>query len=147
MLVVINAFFTRRFRLFISAISATRMAYTILVTGSRAWTNRALVEEHLDGVARLAPAGAAIRLVHGGARGADQMAAAHARARGWHVKSYVADWVRYKRAAGVRRNAEMLADARPDVAVAFHRDKSRGTADMIRRVRATPGVMLVLVEE
>src|SRR5690606_31819253 len=52
-------------------------------------------------------------LVHGGARGADRMAAYVARELGWHVVAYPADWRRHGRAAGPIRNQEM-ADAGAD---------------------------------
>lgn len=72
-------------------------------------------------------------LVHGGARGADRMAAYVARELGWHVVAYPADWRRHGRAAGPIRNQEM-ADAGADLCIAF--PGGRGTADMVRRARA-----------
>lgn len=72
-------------------------------------------------------------LVHGGARGADRIAAYVARELGWHVVAYPADWRRHGRAAGPIRNQEM-ADAGADLCIAF--PGGRGTADMVRRARA-----------
>lgn len=67
-------------------------------------------------------------LVHGGARGADRIAAYVARELGWHVVAYPADWRRHGRAAGPIRNQEM-ADAGADLCIAF--PGGRGTADAV----------------
>ena len=52
------------------------------------------------------------------------------------VESYPADWARYGRAAGPKRN-QAMADAGADLCLAFpSRGRSAGTWDMIRRAVA-----------
>jgi len=53
--------------------------------------------------------GGDVVLVSGGARGADRFAEVYAEAMDWGVEVHRADWDQFGRAAGVRRNAEMVA--------------------------------------
>lgn len=100
----------------------------ILVTGSRDWTLRTVVRAALLGHAWI---GRAVRpvLIHGGARGADTIAAEEFVELFGHrgsVEVFPADWERYGKAAGYRRNAEMVK-AGADVCLAFPLGESRGT--------------------
>ena len=52
-----------------------------------------------------------IRLIHGGARGADRMIAQAAEQLGWPVLAVPAQWQRYGRDAGMLRNGRMLEQA------------------------------------
>ena len=83
----------------------------VLVCGSRDWSDRTLIE------AVLRAHGPAL-IVHGGARGADRIAGEIARGLGWPVEEHPADWTRHGRAAGPRRNIEML-DSGPALVIAF----------------------------
>lgn len=104
----------------------------VLVTGSRNWTDRETIEKALELVADVASVCADlaspkdITVVHGGARGVDTIAAEVAREYGMRVEEHRADWDRYGRSAGPRRNAEMVA-AGADVCLAFPLGESRGT--------------------
>jgi len=82
-------------------------------------------------------------VISGCARGADTLGEEWANKRGLPVMRYPADWGKYGRAAGPRRNAEMAEVG--DVLVAFLSEGSRGTADMIHRARMAG--MIVFVEE
>jgi len=73
-------------------------------------------------------------LIHGGASGADRIAGKWATAGGLTVESYPAEWGKFGYAAGPKRNAQMLAEGKPDIVVAFPGGK--GTADMVRRAKA-----------
>lgn len=95
----------------------------ILVTGSRHWTDRAVVVSALADQRRLL--GDAV-LVHGDARGLDRLAAWVWSRWGLPVEVHPADWERFGRAAGHRRNAEMVK-AGADVCLAFPIGASPGT--------------------
>ena len=116
------------------------MTYRVLVTGSRTWNDRELIRDTLD--ALLAEHGT-LTVVHGAAStGADTTA------QGWaldrrHQSSYgavtpephPADWRRYGRAAGFRRNAAVVALG-ADLCLAFIRNGSHGAthcADLAER--------------
>lgn len=84
-------------------------------------------------------------VVHGGARGADTLAGKWAEGRGIPVRVYPADWNRYGKGAGPKRNQQMLDEADPDVVIAFFDlpfAVSKGTADMV--TRAGNGTRMVL---
>ncbi|MGK5496362.1 DUF2493 domain-containing protein [Streptomyces sp. URMC 125] len=109
----------------------------ILVTGSRNWTNAGVIESRLRSIVEATvghPSDAV--LVHGGCpRGADEIADRYARRIGMQVECHPADWKRYGRSAGFRRNAEMVK-AGADICLAFILNNSRGasmTADLAER--------------
>jgi sugar (pentulose or hexulose) kinase len=102
-----------------------------MVTGSRSWDDAAAIEEQL----RKVPPGSII--VHGGAPGADTLAAEIADRLGLKTESHPIDRSQGRaatRAAGIARNQRMI-DTQPDAVLAFHRDNSPGTQDAIERAR------------
>ena len=99
--------------------------YRILVTGSRDWADENLIAGALLHEASRVPSSRGITVVHGTARGADTMANRVALHYEWQVERHPADWERHGKAAGYRRNAEMVALG-ADVCLAFIRDESRG---------------------
>lgn len=68
-------------------------------------------------------------IAHGGAQGADTVADVWARSHGVPVHVYEADWRRFGKSAGPRRNRDMFGRFNPDVLVAC--PGNRGTADMV----------------
>lgn len=103
----------------------------ILVCGGRDFRDEKLVMRILDAIHQETPITA---IIEGGARGADELAYAWARARGLHNQSYPADWRQHGRAAGPMRNRQMLRDGNPDMVVAF--PGGRGTAHMVGLAKA-----------
>jgi precorrin-6x reductase len=110
----------------------------VLICGSRDWTDVPTVE---DAIAALP-----IRtvVIEGGADGADKIARQAARRAGLHVATVAALWERFSKGAGARRNRAML-HLRPDKVIAFHKNGSPGTADMIAAARAA-GVPVEVIE-
>jgi hypothetical protein len=102
---------------------------TVLVCGSRSWLGVTRIESRL----RELPRGT--RIIHGGARGADDIADTIALELGFDVGVFVADWRRHGRSAGVRRSLAMLDDERPDLVLAFWDGRSKGTAHTINAAR------------
>lgn len=101
---------------------------TVLVCGSRGWLDVPTVRQHLSKL----PRGSLI--LHGGARGADQIANTIARSLGLDVREFPADWAHLGRRAGYARNIEML-DEHPDFVLAFQLDGSTGTQHVIDSAR------------
>lgn len=116
---------------------------TILVCGSREWRAARHIREVLE---QYDPH--TTTLVHGAARGADQLAGKLALELGWppdHVHAYPADWDRHGKAAGVMRNQLMLDSEPISKVYAFRLNGlSRGTDDMIRRARSA-GIETVVI--
>jgi hypothetical protein len=100
----------------------------VLVCGSRDWKDADVIRARL----RALPRGTTI--IHGGARGADLMAATAANSLGFDTHEYPADWKNLGRSAGFKRNIEMLNEE-PDLVIAFWRDKSTGTGHTVREAR------------
>lgn len=105
----------------------------LLITGSRNFGNQgssdiALMRDSLkDARRRLLDAGfGRIILVHGAARGADQLAASVGKSMGFVLEAHPAQWDVHGKAAGPIRNKEMV-DLGADLALAFPRGASRGT--------------------
>jgi predicted Rossmann-fold nucleotide-binding protein len=73
-------------------------------------------------------------LIHGGAKGADELAARWAVLNGVEVRAYPANWEAHGKAAGPLRNQRMLNEERPNMVIAF--PGGRGTSDMISRAQA-----------
>jgi hypothetical protein len=115
--------------------SQMRLPFRLLVTGSRTWDDPRTVEQALAVILARHPEG--VVLVHGACpRGADTIAAAYAaRTPGYQIEAHPADWHRYGRAAGHRRNAEMITLS-ADGCVAFIRDASPGSTTTVRLAEA-----------
>lgn len=78
----------------------------VLVTGSRTWTDTAVIRAEL---ARVWGDGDAVLVTGACPTGADALAETCWRVWGGRVERHPADWVRHGRTAGFRRNAAMVA--------------------------------------
>jgi predicted dinucleotide-utilizing enzyme len=109
----------------------------IVVTGGRDFADEAFVSRVLDNLHRR---GGIRRLAHGGATGADALAAKWARANGVECVEYRADWKQNGRAAGPIRNSEMISRESPEMVVAF--PGGAGTKDCMMKARVC-GILVV----
>ena len=105
----------------------------VLVTGSRAWEDEERIAEAMHHAWALVNMtnDPIPTLVHGGAFGADQMAARIARRWKWQVETHLAQWRPhgiYNPRAGILRNSEMVALG-ADICLAFVRNGSPGATD------------------
>lgn len=103
----------------------------VLVCGGRDFHDRTKVYATLD---RLHAKRCITIVIQGAADGADRLAAEWGWDRGIMVSSFPADWQTFGRAAGHKRNQQMLDEGKPDGVIAF--PGGAGTADMIRRAEA-----------
>lgn len=99
----------------------------ILVTGSRTYNKPLII---LNALMQFVDA----ELIHGGAKGADEIAGRAARKLGFKEIEVKADWDMHGKAAGPIRNRQML-DMQPDVVLAFKDGDSPGTSDCIKEAR------------
>jgi hypothetical protein len=67
--------------------------------------------------------------------GADAIAHEIALDMGWTAISEPADWNMHGKAAGPIRNQKMIDDYRPNIALFFNLNNSRGTNDCLRRLK------------
>ncbi len=105
--------------------------YKLIVAGSRNFQNYPLLKVKLD--LFLKGRLPFVEIVSGHAQGADQLGEKYAQERGLVLKTFPAEWAKWGRGAGLLRNGEMAAYA--DALIAFWDGKSRGTADMIKKMR------------
>ena|SRR5271157_5948586 len=109
----------------------------ILITGSRNWTNRKIIEAELIKLPK------DTILVHGSAPGADSTAGSVGKYLGFDVRPYPANWKEFGLSAGPQRNQKMLDKEHPDKdgmyinrTYIFHEDPllGKGTKDMYSRI-------------
>jgi hypothetical protein len=109
--------------------------YRVIATGWRDWPElrRDWVWLHLD-ESVLPPDGDRLVLVHGQCPkgGADLWAEEWAHRRGFAVERHPADWDRFGKAAGPKRNSLMVSLG-GDLCVAFPGPGSTGTWDCVRK--------------
>lgn len=100
----------------------------VIVAGSRQFNNYQLLCQKLDFYFQRYSR-TEITIISGTARGADQLGERYAKERGIKLIQMPADWNRYGRAAGYRRNKQMAAIATH--CIVFWDGKSPGTKHMI----------------
>ena len=110
----------------------------VLVCGGRNYDDGFTLGAYLGGLEGIT------EIIHGGARGADDLAGKYAEFKGIKETVFNADWSQYGRAAGPIRNALMIEDGKPDMVVAFA--GGRGTANMVKVAKAA-GVKVVEITE
>lgn len=119
---------------------------TYLLTGDRNWADRYIVDVIIGGMAWMQRLyGEKVRIIHGGAKGLDNIAGNSAKNYSVRCDEFPADWEAYGRKAGPVRNQQMLEEE-PKVVFAFHDDlrESKGTLDMCIRA-ASAGVPVYVI--
>lgn len=106
----------------------------IQITGSRDFTDLEIVHGAIvDQMMEPFKNGEQVTVVHGDARGADKLAGQAVFDYSWvDVEVYPAEWDKYGKSAGYRRNATMIS-LEPDIVLAFKKIGSgnRGTQHTI----------------
>ena len=119
--------------------SLNKKNIALLVTGGRDYTNAQKIYDtlrvHLDDN---------VILINGDCRGADNLSSRTAIHFGFKVKTHPADWGKYGKSAGPRRNQQMVDDlveyensGYETLVYAFHEDieKSKGTKGCVQYAR------------
>lgn len=101
--------------------------FRVIIAGGRDFNDYQLLKTKMDSLLRNK---SKVIIVSGGARGADSLGERYAKERGLEITKYPADWDRYGKSAGYRRNEQMAQNA--DALVAFWDGQSKGTAHMIQ---------------
>jgi len=112
----------------------------LIIAGGRNFTNyKQLAQEcnqFLNGQTN-------IEIVSGTCRGADLLGEQYAKERGYKIAQFPADWNKYGKSAGPKRNQQMANYA--DALIAFWNGKSRGTKHMIEMAKQFKLRMTILV--
>ena len=98
-----------------------------IIAGGRDFTDDELMYKVLKQLPEIS------EVVCGGARGADERGQLWAYDKGIPVKMFPADWNKYGKSAGIKRNIQMAEYA--DMLIAFWDGKSPGTKHMITEAK------------
>jgi hypothetical protein len=114
----------------------------VLVCGGRKYSDRQLLFDTLDKIHKVTPIDL---IIHGNCSGADKLAGLWASMH-MHVTAVPvpAQWDKYGKSAGPRRNASMLDRYKPDLVVAA--PGGAGTEDMVNRAIMV-GVRVMRIKE
>jgi hypothetical protein len=116
----------------------------IAVVGSRSFNTYNILEEKLDTLLKEKKIDdKRIVIVSGGANGADTLAEFYAQNKGYDKLIFEADWEKYGKSAGFRRNETIVENA--DIVVAFWDGQSRGTKDTIDKAR-DKGIETIIIK-
>ena len=100
----------------------------LIIAGGRTFTNYQKLKQTCD---EFLQDQKNIEIVSGAYyRGADKLGEQYAKERGYKLTQFPADWNKYGRAAGPKRNEQMANYA--DTLVAFWDGESKGTLNMIK---------------
>lgn len=103
--------------------------FKIIIAGSRGFSNYKLLREKCNEYLREKRKEYNIIIISGGARGADTLGEKYAQDEGFSLEVFLANWNKFGKSAGFRRNEQMGEVA--DALIAFWDGKSHGTKHMI----------------
>lgn len=115
--------------------------YKVIIAGSRSFNDYPLLKSKVDEFFHRLDR-KDIEIVSGTARGADKLGERYAVEKGYKLTRFPAEWDKYGKSAGYRRNAEMAKYA--DACIVFWDGKSKGTLHMINLARKA-GLILEVV--
>lgn len=115
--------------MFCDEVSFMKQQFRVIIAGSRNFDNYEFLKQKVDHLLSNVAADHEVHIVCGGARGADTLGAQYARERGYIVDLFPADWDKYGKSAGYRRNVQMAENA--DAVIVFWDGSSRGSKHMI----------------
>lgn len=107
--------------------------FRVIIAGTRTYDDYETLKAYAD--YKLSRIDEDIEIVSGGARGADALGERYAKEKGYSVKRFPAEWERYGKRAGPRRNEAMAEYA--DALLAYWDGESRGTKNMIELAKAS----------
>lgn len=105
------------------------MIKRIVVAGCRDYENYEEAREYIDNCISNIRKMYTLIFVSGGCKGADMLGERYAKENGFKIERYKADWNKYGKSAGPKRNMQMSLVA--DYVICFWDGKSRGTLSMI----------------
>lgn len=108
--------------------------YRIIVAGSRNFNDYELLSTKLDYYLSNRVQTDTVVIISGTCYGADQLGERYAKEHNLHIDKFPADWNKYGKSAGYRRNVQMAEHA--DACIVFWDGASKGTKHMIDIAKA-----------
>lgn len=105
------------------------MIKRIVVAGSRDYSNYKDAKNYIDFCISRIRKEYTLIFVSGDCKGADTLGERYAIENGFELEKYIADWQKYGRAAGPKRNKQMAIIA--DYVICFWDGRSKGTKSLI----------------
>lgn len=106
------------------------MQKRIVIAGCRSYENYEEAKKYIDYCITYIKEEYTLIFVSGGCKGADFLGERYAQENGYKIERYLAQWDKYGRSAGPKRNEKMAQIA--DYIICFWDGKSKGTMSMIR---------------
>lgn len=100
--------------------------FKVIIAGSRNFNDYELLKQKCD---IILSEQTDIEIVSGTASGADKLGEVYAKEKGYQLKQFPADWDKYGKSAGYKRNQQMAEYG--DALIAFWDGISKGTEHMI----------------
>ena len=110
------------------------MVKRIVVAGCRNFNDYSVVKKYIDMCISDIRKHYTLIFLSGGCRGVDKLGERYAKENRFSIEYYPAEWEKYGRAAGPKRNERMASAA--DYVICFWDGKSKGTASMISYAKA-----------
>lgn len=110
------------------------MIKRIVVAGCRDYNNYPEAKAYIDFCISNIKQDHTLVFLSGSCRGADALGERYATENGYSIERYPAEWDKYGRAAGPKRNLEMAKNC--DYVICFWDGKSRGTKTMIEYAKS-----------
>jgi hypothetical protein len=117
--------------------------FKVIVAGSRGFNDYRLLRENCNSALREKKKTHNIIIVSGHAKGADAFGEKYAKDEGFDLEIFPADWKKFGKTAGFRRNEQMAEFA--DALIAFWDGKSHGTKHMID-IATEKGIKVKVIE-
>lgn len=103
--------------------------FSVVIAGGRDYDDYDNAKAFINECLKMSCVKSKIVVLSGGAKGADALGERYAKENGFKIERHAADWKRYGRGAGPRRNAEMAKKC--DMLICFWDGESRGSKSMI----------------
>lgn len=120
--------------------------FYLLIAGSRSFNNFSLLARVCDKFIQRKASNKEIIIIEGGAKGTDSLAKRYARERKYECVEFSAEWDKFGKTAGFRRNKEMhdYINSYPNRAcICFWDGKSKGTAHNFDLARKNETPLLI----
>jgi uncharacterized phage-like protein YoqJ len=104
--------------------------FKVIIAGGRDFSDYDLLKEKATQILqKYIETNQEIIIISGTARGVDQLGEQYAKEMGFKIKRYAADWDKFGKSAGYKRNQKMAEVA--DAAIVFWDGQSKGSKHMI----------------
>ena len=105
----------------------------VVIAGCRDYNNYEEAKQYIDYCLSDIRKDNDIIILSGCAKGADALGERYAEEKGFKIEKHPADWAKFGRSAGPKRNEQMAKNS--DYVICFWDGKSRGTKSMIELAR------------